>query len=64
MESIPITEQELNIMRGRALVEATSSRDVQKIFVVLDHMEAMLDEADECDALGTEGWRHRIGWGD
>jgi len=31
---------------------------------VIDHiaaLEALLDEADDMDALGTEGWRHRAG---
>lgn len=27
----------------------------------IDALEAALDECDNVDALGTEGWRHRLG---
>ena len=46
-ESIPITEQELNIIRGKASVDYVSIPEMRRVFVVIDHMQAMLDEADE-----------------
>jgi hypothetical protein len=29
---------------------------------VLRDMVELLNEGDEDDAFGTEGWRHRLGW--
>lgn len=43
-------------MAGRA-----SIAEVLAVFQHLDELEDLLDEADEDDVFGTEGWRHRLG---
>ena len=56
-----IDDRELNTIRGKALVGAATVEEVMSVFRRLDDLELLLDEADEVDALGTEGWRHRAG---
>ena len=56
-----ISDKELNTTRGKAIVGAASVEEIMRVFERIDELEALLDEADESDALGTEGWRHRAG---
>jgi len=51
----------LNIIRGKNLVGKANKGDVLKLFEHLDVLEELLDEADQDDVFGTEGWRHRLG---
>ena len=56
-----MTERELNILRGKAMVGRTTPADT---LAVLDHLallESELDKADDDDLLGTEGWRKWAG---
>lgn len=55
------TEKELNTIRGKALVGATTKEEVMRIFEALDDLEELCDELDLEDVFGTEGWRHRVG---
>ena len=54
-------DSKLNQIRGKAMVGHQSLEDV---WTLLDHLlllEHVLDEEiDPKDALGTEGWRHRL----
>ena len=37
---------------------------LREVSIIVDHivsLEALLDEADEDDTFGTEGWKHRLG---
>lgn len=56
-----LTNSELNMIRGKALVGHASVDEIQSVFFHLDLLEQKLDEADEEDALGTEGWRRWVG---
>ncbi len=55
------TDKTLNIIRGKNLVGKADKDDVFKLFEHLDAMEELLNEADQDDVFGTEGWRHRLG---
>lgn len=57
-----LTERELNTIRGKALVGHASRDEILSVFGHLDKLEAALEEADYQDALGTEGWRHFVGY--
>lgn len=54
-------EKFLNTVRGKALVGHANKEEILAVFAHLDALEALLDEGDEDDAFGTEGWRHRLG---
>lgn len=56
-----LSEKELNTIRGKAMVGKASVKEILSVFYHLDDLEACLDEADEQDLLGTEGWRHFVG---
>lgn len=56
-----LTERELNIIRGKAMVNAATVEEILSVFAHLDALEARLDEADEDDYLGPDGWRHWVG---
>lgn len=51
----------LNIVRGKNLVGKATKADIMKVFEHVDALESLLDEADENDTFGTEGWRHSLG---
>ena len=56
-----LTQKELNTIRGKAMVGHATTDEVMSVFTHCDMIEMMLDEADEDDCLGTEGWRHWMG---
>lgn len=55
------TEKTLNIIRGKNIVAAATADDVNKLLEHIDALEDFLDEQDEDDVFGTEGWRHLLG---
>ena len=55
------TDRFLNTVRGKALVGHATPEEILAVFGHLDALENLLDEADEDDVFGTEGWRHRLG---
>lgn len=61
-----LTERELNTIRGKALVGNATPSEVLSVFGHLDCLESRLDDAEMeyGDFLGTEGWRHWIGYPD
>jgi ATP-dependent protease HslVU (ClpYQ) peptidase subunit len=59
-----LTQKELNIIRGKVLVGHASVGEILSVFYLMDKMENLLDEGDLEDFYGTEGWRHRFGWGE
>lgn len=56
-----LTEQELNIIRGKVLAGAASQEEILAVFMHYDLVEIKLDEADNDDMLGTQGWRYFVG---
>ena len=55
------TDKTMNIIRGKSLVGHATVRDIKLLFEHIDALEMFLDEHDEDDFFGTEGWRHAIG---
>lgn len=58
------TDKFLNTVRGKAMVGHATPDEIMKVFGHLDALEMFLDEHDEDDVFGTEGWRHAIGLDD
>ena len=54
-------ERFLNTIRGKVLAGHATREELLAVFGHIDALEALLDTADEEDAFGTEGWRHRLG---
>lgn len=59
-----LTDKELNIIRGKAIVGHATPEEILSIFSHLDSLESKLDETQEDDFFGTEGWRHFFGMPD
>jgi len=57
----PQTEKTINIIRGKNLVGKALPDDVSKLLEHIDALEAFLDDNEQDDQFGTEGWRHAIG---
>lgn len=57
----PQSDKTLNIIRGKNLVGKAEKSDIDALFAHIDALEMFLDDADEDDTFGTEGWRHSIG---
>lgn len=56
-----LSERELNIIRGKAMVGHASIKEILSVFRHLDELELQLDDFDNDDFFGTEGWRHQFG---
>lgn len=56
-----LTARELNIIRGKMLMDHPVGHDVWKVFDYIDWLEDKLNECDYDDCLGSEGWRHHFG---
>ena len=56
----PLKAKELNIIRGRSEECDITQLDADKLLAHIDALEALLDQGDEDDCFGTEGWRHAI----
>lgn len=57
----PQTEKTINTIRGKNLVGKAEKADVDKLIEHIDALEMFLDENEQDDQFGTEGWRHAIG---
>jgi hypothetical protein len=55
-----LSERKLNTIRGKALVGHASRDEILAVFGHIDELEAFLDDADDEDTFGTEGWRRAI----
>lgn len=44
------------------MVGHQTQQELVDFLQIIQQFESMLDEADEDDYFGTEGWRHRLGW--
>lgn len=56
-----LTEKQINIVRGKALVGKASPQELAQVFGHWDLIEAKMDEVEQDDFFGTEGWRHFFG---
>lgn len=55
------TDKTINTIKGKNLVGKATKEDIEKLFEHLDALEMFLDENEQDDQFGTEGWRHAIG---
>lgn len=59
--SKPQTEKTINIIRGKNLVGKATKADIDKLLEHIDALELFLDDNEQDDQFGTEGWRHALG---
>lgn len=60
-----MTEKEYDICIGMILAgRGLSEEDAHAFIEAISKMEGMLDDGDQEDFHGTEGWRHNMGWGE
>lgn len=53
-----LSDKVLNTIRGKALVGKASSKEIASVFGHLDALEVFLDQQEQSDCFGTEGWKH------
>jgi len=56
------TEQEINEIRGKLLVNQASQGEIYSFLEYVQALEGLLVEADQDDMFGTEGHEGRLGW--
>lgn len=56
-----MTKSEVSFYRGLNAGGKLQPEDAAKVFAHIRILEDLLDEGDQMDAFGTEGWRHRAG---
>ena len=56
-----LNEKKLNIIRGKMLVAAATQQELRKFLMYVSALETLLDETNQDDYFGTEGWQHHIG---
>jgi len=59
-----LTEKQLNTIRGKAEVGKATPEELLSVFAHIDALVDKLDETEEDDFFGTEGWRHFFGMPD
>lgn len=57
-----LKENELDMIRGKMLVNKATQQELGSFLLYVTTLEGLLNDADEDDVFGTEGWRHMIGW--
>jgi len=55
-----MTEQEINIIRGKMLVAAATKEKLHTFLKYVTQLESMVEEASIEDFYGIEGWRRRV----
>jgi len=55
-----LTQQKLNIIRGKSTVGKATPAEILSVFRHYDTIEMQMDEMDADDYFGTEGWRHHF----
>jgi hypothetical protein len=55
------SESELDMIRGKMMVAAATDKEQRDFLTYVASIEGLLEEADNDDYFGSEGWRHRIG---
>ena len=56
-----LTDRELNTIRGKAMVGHATPQEIISVFQHYDLIEMKLEEYEQDDTFGTEGWRHSFG---
>lgn len=56
-----LTDRELNTIRGKAMVGHATPTEILSVFTHYDMIEMRLEEFEQDDTFGTEGWRHAFG---
>jgi len=56
-----LTDRELNTIRGKAMVGHATPQEIISVFQHYDLIEMKLEEYEQDDTFGTEGWRHAFG---
>lgn len=56
-----LSDKELNTIRGKALVGHATPQELAQVFGHIDSIEMKLEEVEQDDFFGTEGWRHFFG---
>lgn len=55
-------EREIDMIRGKMLVNHASTEELHDFLRYVSALESMVEDASNADFYGTEGWRHNIGW--
>jgi hypothetical protein len=56
-----LSDKELALIRGKASVEKATVEEIMQVFGHIDSLEVQLDEADNDDTFGPDGWRDYFG---
>lgn len=56
-----LSDKEMNTIRGKAMVGHATPQELMEVFGHIDTLEAKMNEVEEDDFFGTEGWRHFFG---
>lgn len=57
-----VTEQKINEIRGKMLVNAATQEELHDFLKYVGQLELLVEEASDEDFYGTEGWQQRVGW--
>lgn len=63
--NIPLkSERDINIIRGKMLVAQATQEECHDFLRYVSALEMLVEEASNEDFYGTEGYEHRLGWGE
>jgi len=58
-----VSEKEMNMVRGKIVVGKATTEEALKFIEYVNKLEELVEEASCEDFYGTEGYKHRLGWG-
>ena len=56
------SEQEIDTIRGKMLVNQTTQEELHDFLRYVCKIESLVEEASDKDFYGTEGYRYFLGW--
>jgi len=55
-----LSDEELNIIRGKLMAGHATLDEIKDFLFYVSNLESLLDDADDFDVFGDEGWKHSI----
>ncbi len=56
------SEKEINMIRGKMTEGVASVDEILEFLRFVDAMEKMLNDGNDYDVFGTQGWKYHMGW--
>ena len=56
------SEKEINMIRGKMVAECATFNEMMDFLDYVEALEKMLNDGNDYDVFGTQGWKYHLGW--